>query len=161
MKILIVLIIAIVVAIVVVLAVGFATPKDHQASVSQSYRLPPNELFAIVTDFKGYTGWRTGLKSIEVSNDNKRVVETGGYGVIPYVVKESIPGQRLVTEIDDSALQFGGTWTFEFAVEGSGTRLTVTERGFVKNVVFRFFSRFMAQDATIKQFLADLAKRAG
>lgn len=161
MKIVIVLVVAIAVALLVVLAVGFATPKNHEASASQTYRLPPNELFAIVTDFKGYTGWRTGLKSIDVSDDNKRVVETGGYGVIPYVIKESVPGQRLVTEIDDSDLQFGGTWTFEFAAEGSGTRLTVTERGFVKNVVFRFVSRFMAQDATIKQFLADLAKRAG
>ncbi len=161
MKIVIVLVIAIAVALLVVLAVGFATPKNHEASASQTYRLPPNELFAIVTDFKGYAGWRTGLKSIEVPDDNKRVVETGGYGVIPYVIRESVPGQRLVTEIDDSELQFGGTWTFEFAAEGSGTRLTVTERGFVKNVVFRFVSRFLAQDATIKQFLADLAKRAG
>ena len=161
MKLVIVLVIAIAVALLVVLAVGFATPKNHEASASKTYRLPPNELFAIVTDFKGYEGWRTGLKSIDVSDDKKRVVETGGYGVIPYVIRESVPGQRLVTEIDDSDLQFGGTWTFEFTAEGSGTRLTVTERGFVKNVVFRFVSRFMAQDATIKQFLADLAKRAG
>ncbi len=161
MKIVIVLLALAALIVVLVLAVGFATPARHEATVAQSFRMAPDALFAIVTDFKGYTAWRTGMKSIEVSEDNQRIVETGGYGVIPYVVKESIPGRRLVTEIDDSELQFGGTWTFEFAPEGEGTRLTITERGFVKNVVFRFFSRFMSQDATIKQFLADLGKRVG
>ena len=37
--------------------------------------------------------------------------------------------------------QFGGTWTFEVVPMPSGSRLTITERGEIYNVIFRTLSR--------------------
>jgi hypothetical protein len=56
----------------------------------------------------------------------------------------------------------GGTWTHELTPDGSGTRLTITERGWVGNPIFRFVSRFvMGQTATIDSYLHALGKRFG
>ena len=50
--------------------------------------------------------------------------------------------------------------TFELAAAGTGTRLTITERGEVYNPLFRVMSRFiLGHTATIDRYLADLRAR--
>ena len=57
-------------------------------------------------------------------------------------VVEIVPPSRLVTKIVDET-QFGGTWTFEVTPIPSGSRLTITERGEIYNVVFRALARYV------------------
>jgi hypothetical protein len=68
-----------------------------------------------------------------------------------------------VTKIADPDLPFGGTWTYELTpAPGGGTRLAITERGNVKNVVFRFMSRYVfGYTATLDGFLRALGKKGG
>ena len=73
-------------------------------------------------------------------------------------------GRRLVTKIADDSLPFGGTWTYELSrpSAGNGAVLRITENGEVKNVVFRFISRFiLGQTATMDTYLRDLGRKLG
>ena len=75
---------------------------------------------------------------------------------------EEHAGGKLVTEIADAHLPFGGTWTYEFAPTATGTTLRITERGEVKNVIFRFVARFvLGHTATMETYLRDLGRRVG
>ena len=70
--------------------------------------------------------------------------------------------QGTLTRIADDTLPFGGTWTFELAPEGTGTRLRITERGFVKPPPFRFIAKFfLGYTKTIEGYLGDLSQKTG
>ncbi|SRR6266849_9242027 len=63
---------------------------------------------------------------------------------VPIIVLESSPLRRLVTQIDpEAAGAFGGTWTYELTPDATGTRISVTEVGWISNPIFRFMSRFL------------------
>ena len=57
-------------------------------------------------------------------------------------VVESVPPARIVTKIVGET-QFGGTWTIEITPIPTGSRVTITERGEIYNVVFRTLSKFV------------------
>jgi hypothetical protein len=62
----------------------------------------------------------------------------------------------------DDGLPFGGTWTRELAPAGGGTRLTITEDGFIRNPIFRVMSRlFFPSTGTINGYLRALATELG
>jgi hypothetical protein len=73
-------------------------------------------------------------------------------------ILERQPPHRLVTRIPPGG-PFGGSWTLELEAK-KGTTLTITERGEVSNVVFRFLSRFaFGHHATQEQFLRAVGTR--
>ncbi len=81
---------------------------------------------------------------------------------IPYEIVEDRPRERRISRIADDTLPFGGRWIFELVADGTGTRLTITEDGFVRNPVFRFLSKTVfSHTATLEKFLADLAAQLG
>jgi hypothetical protein len=62
-----------------------------------------------------------------------------------------------VWRIADPDQPFGGTWAFELASEGAGTRVTITENGEVYNPIFRFMSRFVfSETSTLESCLGSL-----
>lgn len=67
----------------------------------------------------------------------------------------------MVTAIADESLPFGGTWTWQLAPEGAGCALRITEDGFVKPAPFRYISRIMGYDSTIRGYLTDLSRKFG
>jgi hypothetical protein len=67
--------------------------------------------------------------------------ETDKHGQsITYEATESVPLHRLVTQIADPKLPFGGTWVYEIVPAGDSSTLTITENGEVYNPLFRFVS---------------------
>jgi hypothetical protein len=148
-------------------------PRAHEATRSARFRKSsPRELYAIVRDFAAQPSWRTGLKSVELLpavDGQVRYCEQSRHGAINYVVLEDVPGEKLVVKIADENLPFGGTWTFAFSElppeaggANSGARLRITERGEVKNVIFRALARFVfGYTSTMDTLLRDLGKRVG
>jgi hypothetical protein len=68
----------------------------------------------------------------------------------------------MVTRIRDTDLGYSGRWTYTFAQENGGTRMTIREDGEVSNVIFRFMSRYVfGHTATIDSYLTSLARRFG
>jgi len=133
--------VVIVVALVAVVAViGALLPRDHLASRTLTTRRPAEELWALVAN-PAFARDATGQD-------------------VPVETVESTPPRKLVTRIADPNQPFGGTWTFVITPTPTGSTLTITETGWVSNVIFRFVSRFiMGHHATIDSYLRNVAKR--
>jgi hypothetical protein len=60
-------------------------------------------------------------------------------------------------------LPFGGRWEFDITPAGAdASRVTITERGWVSNPIFRFVSRYvMGHTASLEAYLRALGKQFG
>jgi uncharacterized protein YndB with AHSA1/START domain len=151
--------------VVVVVAVGYLLPEEHVASVTAEIGRPPEEVWAVLTDFAAHPAWREDLKQVERLPERAGLAvwrEESGFGPLAYEVDELEPPRRFVTRIADPDLPFSGTWTYEIVPAGGGCRVTITERGRIPNPLFRFVSRFvMGHTATMEQYLGFLERHFG
>jgi hypothetical protein len=166
MKLLLLILVSLAVLVAVIAIVGALLPREHVATRAASFNRPPAELYAMARDFAAAPQWRSDVKSVEllpIRNGRACFRETTRHGAITFVVIEDRPSEKLITRIDDADLPFGGTWAFEFAAHGaSGATLRITERGEVKNVIFRFLARYVFGHAkTMETYLRDLGRRLG
>lgn len=149
----------------IVALIGSRLPKSHVASRSILLRQSPPEVYAAVRDFGSAPKWRADVKQVEVEAPQGGPVyfrEIGKNDTVNYELVEDVPGQRMVTRIRDTDLGYSGQWTYLFAAENGGTRVTIREDGEVSNVLFRFMSRYVfGHTATIDSYLTSLAKRFG
>jgi len=140
MKIAIWIVLSLLAVLGVVALIGYFLPVNHEASRSAEFSKPPAEVFALISDLQNYPTWWPE-------------------GTVKVAVVESVAPSRFVTKIVDETA-FGGTWTIEIAPVGNGSRLTVTERGEVYNVIFRTLSRFVfGYTGTMDSFLAAARKK--
>lgn len=139
---------------------GVFLPRAHEVARSRDLPIPPGAVYRILRDVGGSAAWRDGVQRVEVLPDvdrRPRFREVGRHGATTYEILEETPGLRLVTRIADTDLGYSGAWTYDLAPLGTGTRLTITERGEVSNVLFRFLSRFVfGQAGTIEACLSSL-----
>jgi uncharacterized protein YndB with AHSA1/START domain len=151
--------------VLVIVLVGWMLPVAHVASGSVRLARPSEEIHAIVSDVASYPAWWADMTQIEMLppvDGRTRFRQFMGADPVIVEVLESVPPTRFVTRIADPDQPFGGTWTLEIAPDGTGSRLTVIERGEVYNPVFRFVSRFVfGHTATIDSFLRALQRKAG
>ena len=149
---------ALVVLALLVAAIGYALPQGHVASVNATLPVPPHQVFERISNPGGYRKWRKDITSLEmIGTQPPKWRESSGRDVITFEAVDSRPPGRFVVRIADPDLPFGGTWTYELRPEGSGTHLTITERGEVYNPIFRFVSRFfMSPTATMEGYIAAL-----
>jgi uncharacterized protein YndB with AHSA1/START domain len=151
-------------AIVVLVAiVGLMLPQGHQASRTISLSAEPQAVFDVIADFLKYPQWRSDVKSVVMDGEGGKgtvIHEDGPDGLIPYRVEIYQPPTRLVLQISDSSLPFGGTWSYKLQQAPGGTELTLTEDGIIRNPIFRVMQKlFFSPYATMDTFLADLEKR--
>lgn len=141
--------------------IGLALPRAHVAARQVTLAKSPGEVWRALTELDAYPTWRRGLKKIE-HVDPTRFRELGSQGPILYEVIEDRPHELRITRIADDKLPFGGRWIYELAPVEAGTRLTITEDGFIKNPVFRFLAKTVfSMGATIEKFLTDLGAHLG
>lgn len=149
----------------VVALIGSQLPKAHVATRSILLQRTPQEIYAVVRDFNSAPRWRADVKEMQVETQpDGRVYfrEVASHGTVNYELVEDIPGTKMVTRIRDTDLGYSGQWTYSFAAENNGTRVTITEDGEVSNVIFRFMSRYVfGQTSTIDSYLNSLAKHFG
>src|SRR5689334_4408157 len=141
--------------------IGSMLPKSHVASRSILLHRSPQDVYAVVRDFASAPKWRADVKRIEIETP-VYFREEGKHGTVNYELVEDVPAQRMVTRIRDTDLGYGGQWTYSFAPENGGTRVTIREDGEVSNVIFRFMSRYVfGQTSTIDTYLTSLAAHFG
>jgi hypothetical protein len=115
--------VALVGAVGVIALIGYFLPVAHEASRSAEFNKPPDQVFALIADPATYKGW---WDRAEVKTE----------------VVERVPPSKLVTKIIGET-QFGGTWTFDIVSTPNGSRMTITERGEIYNVVFRTLAKYV------------------
>jgi len=146
--------------------IGAFVSRDHRATTTISLRQPPDSVWKVVRDIGGAPAWFSAMEKSE------RLPDRDGHEVwhqkmsgfdVPIIVLESAPPGRLVTQIDPAAGgAFGGTWTYELAPDPTGTRISVTEAGWISNPIFRFMSRFLfGYYGSLDKYLKALGTRFG
>jgi len=134
------IVVALVSVVGVIGLVGFFLPVGHEASRSLDINTPPDRAFALLADVDNYLKWWSGA-------------------TVKSEVVERVPPSKIVTRVVGET-QFGGTWTIDITPIESGSRITITERGEVYNVVFRTLSRFVfGHTATMESCLEAVRKR--
>lgn len=149
----------------VIALIGSRLPKAHSAPRSIVLQQRRQQVYKVVRDFSSASTWRSDVERIEITSgaDEKvRFCEHGKNGDVNYELSEDIPAERMVTRILDTDLGYSGKWTYAFADESGGTRVTITEDGEVSNVIFRFMSRYIfGHTATLDSYLTSLAHHLG
>jgi len=140
MKIAIYVVVSLIAGVGIVALIGYFLPVNHEASRSAEFNKPPDAIWALIADPNSYHGWWQGAQ-------------------VKTAVVESVAPSKLVTKIVDET-QFGGTWTFEIAPTPSGSRLTITERGEIYNLVFRTLAKYaIGYTGTMESFLEAARKK--
>ncbi len=151
---------ALVIAVIVITVIGSRLPQEHVASRSMRFSRPPADIYATVHDFASFPDWRDEVQRVEMLGmveGRQRFREHSSQGTVTYEVMESVPNEKLVTRIVDRDLGYSGSWTYAIAQTDGGSELTITEKGDVPNVFFRFMSRYVfGHAATIERYLAAL-----
>ncbi|HJV23468.1 MAG TPA: SRPBCC family protein [Holophagaceae bacterium] len=152
-----------VLALLVALA-GIFLPREHRVSRVLHLQAGPERVWALVSDHAQDPTWRPGLaETVRLADRNGHPVweDRGSKGQrIAYETLESTAPTRLVRRIVDQA-RFGGTWTYELAPEGTGTRLRITEEGWV-GVPFRVLVKVLIGHATtLEIYEMDVARHLG
>ena len=149
----------------VVALIGSRLPRTHVAARSIVLHRSPQDVYKVVRDFGSAPKWRTDVKHVEVDMRADGQVyfrEDGANGVVNYELVKDVPGEQIVTRIRDRDLGYSGQWTYTFAADGGGTRVTIREDGDVSNVLFRFMSRYVFEHtATMDSYLTSLATHFG
>jgi hypothetical protein len=150
--------------IIIMAIIGATVPRDHVASTTALIPAPRPAVWRTVVDVASAPQWRD-VKRVEVlsaSGQPLRWREVTGFGTITFEQQEGISPEKFVARIADKDQGFGGTWTYEMEPEGTGTRVKITERGFVSNPIFRFMSRYVfGYYRTQESYLKALGKKFG
>jgi hypothetical protein len=150
-----------VVLVGIVALIGSRLPRSHVASRTILLHRAPQDVYAVVRNFESAPKWRSDVKQVEVEG-LVYFREVGKNGTVNYELVEDVPAEKMVTRIRDTDLGYSGQWTYMFAPESGGTRVTIREDGEVSNVIFRFMSQYVfGQTATIDSYLTSLAKHFG
>src|SRR5438046_1374285 len=121
--------------IALVVIIGMSLPQSHKATKTLRLKQPPYAVWATITDYAAQPQWRSEVKKIERmpdSNGHEVWKEYSSAGEMPLETIEATAPKRLVLKIGPG-LPFGGTWTYEVAPDGTGSRLKITEDGEVYN----------------------------
>ncbi len=168
MKILLFALAILVLLIALAWCIGALLPRAHTATRSIVLRQSAATLFETARDFAHHPEWRRDIRSVELlppssSDAPLRYRETSSHGTIVYAVRETEPARRLVTEIADDTLPFGGQWTIVFEPAGEErTHVRITEDGFVRAALFRFLARFaFGPTRTMESYLRQLGTKFG
>jgi uncharacterized protein YndB with AHSA1/START domain len=146
--------------------VGAFTPRDHRATSTITLRQPPDSVWRAIREFGNiptwWSDWRESVRLPDKDGHEAWRQRVGGFDM-PILVLESQAPRRLVTQIDAlPGASFGGTWTYALTTEGGGTRISITEAGWITNPIFRFLSRFVfGYYGSLDGYLRALAKHYG
>jgi len=131
---------------------GARLPVAHVATRSIVLPVPPDTVFAAITNFASTPSWRPDVQRVDLVADgpggHPRFTEISRSGSLTMEVALVEPPARLVTRIVGDDLPFGGAWSYRIDPDGPGSRVTITEHGEVYNPVFRFISRYVMGHAT-------------
>lgn len=149
----------------VVFGIGSLRPTNHSVTRYVEFSKPPEQVWALMVDRLGQPTWRLDVTKVESAaspNGKLRWKETMSDGMVVTMEERSLePVKRLVVDIADPDLPFGGTWTYQLSPTAKGSRLQITEDGFVKPALYRFFMIFMDPASTMNQYLTFLGRKLG
>jgi hypothetical protein len=151
-------------AVLVLYVAGSRLPREHHSQVTLMLRANRATVWTALTDYAAMPQWWPAVKAVRMEklpDGSELTFNLDRHGQeIPFRTVEVRPNEKLVRMIANDQLPFGGTWTYELADAGDGgTRLTLTEDGFINPPVFRAMAKwFFGLDLTQRDYLAHLER---
>ncbi|MGH7645589.1 MAG: SRPBCC family protein [Gemmatimonadales bacterium] len=165
MKIVLIVLGALLGLVALVALVGLLLSREHRASRSIVLHQPPDSVWTVIRDFSSIPAWWSEMKRAERLPDEggkERWHQNVGGFEMPLEVTEEQRPRRLVTRIlSAEGAAFGGRWIYEIEPVAAGSRVTVTEDGWIGNVLFRTMAQVTGLDRSIKQYLVALGGKFG
>ncbi len=142
---------------------GRRLPLHHRQSANADLPVPPQRVWEAITRYDEMPRWWDAVKTVETESRKDGTTVTWNVDKhgqrIGFVTEATEEPRRLVRRILDEDLPFGGSWTFELERKGNGTKLTLSEDGFIRPPLFRAIAHlFIGMRATLEDFLKALAK---
>lgn len=163
MKMLLYAVIALMAIVGLVALIGMFLERDHVVSRTRHFAAPREVAWSVIRDVARHSEWRSDVERVELVTDvggKSGFRERGSHGAVLYAIDVDEAPAKLVTRIADDSLPYGGTWTIEIRAVDGGCEVTITERGFVKNPIFRFLSKTVfSRAATMEKYLDALSKK--
>ena len=148
------------------LLLGMRLPREHTAVRTMILAAPRQAVWQAITDFAKQPEWRHDLKSVERLPDSEgRSVwreNSKGSGSMTLITEQFIPPTYVVRTIANEG-SFSGSWEFSLLTNpvGGGTAITLTERGQVRNPLFRFIAHYVLKYRSMDDYLRQLAAKFG
>jgi uncharacterized protein YndB with AHSA1/START domain len=165
MKWLVRILVALIVLFGAVFGIGAMRPTNHTVTRYVEFSKPPEQVWALMVDRLNQPSWRLDVTKVESTaspSGKPRWKETMSDGMVVTMEERSLePVSKLVVDIADPDLPFGGTWTYQLTPSPKGSRLQITEDGYVKPPLFRFFMIFMDPADTMNKYLTYLGRKLG
>lgn len=163
MKLLLIIVVLLVLSGLVLYLLGHLLPLRHTARHSFTVPQPRALVWKTLTDYAGMPRWWPAVKSVrfETRADGRVVTwNTGAHGQeIGFFTRKEQAPVRFVREMTSDNPHFGGSWTFELADTADGTRVTISEDGFVRPAFYRAIAHYiMGYDSTMKDYGAHLTR---
>lgn len=141
---------------------GIFLPVEHLGRGQALLDRSPEAVWRVLTDLDGMPLWRSDLTAVERLPDMAgrpawREIGRGGVRVVELTLAD--PPRRMVTQRAAGGRTVLPIRTFELEAMASGTRVTVTERGEVRNPLGRVLVRLRSRAPSIDRFLQDLDHR--
>ena len=152
-------VITLVVLILAAFAVAALLPASHVVRLEARYSASADTVWTTLTNFESWAEWNSAVERMErseVQDDRDTWLSIGEWGEMPTVIVELRKSSRLVTEVDGGA--FHGSWTYDLEPDGTGTMLTITERGQIPFPPFRLFNIGRDNTESARRFLVDLGR---
>ncbi|QSA98797.1 SRPBCC family protein [Methylococcus sp. EFPC2] len=147
--------------------IGMRLPKTHAAASRIRLPVPPERVFAVITDFEAYPLWRPGLDRVESGPELDGLPSWYEFCTrdlrVQFRVTAWQPPHHLRTRLVADELPLSGAWDYDLAREDcGGTVLTITGRDKIHHPLLRFFTRyFLSYHGAMDIYLIALARHFG
>jgi uncharacterized protein YndB with AHSA1/START domain len=155
---------------------GSRLPVEHEVRVERVFPMEAEVVWEALTDVREFPQWRTQIERIDLLDPGPpgpvwREVWTGSRTEALTLRTERYEKPHLwEIEVIDATDTFSGRWVFELrpAEDGSGTHVSLTERGAIPRVFVRFAMYYLVPDGMayypglwLEEFERHLRKAAG
>lgn len=160
---------AIAALVIALLVGGLVTPRTHTLARTIVVPGTPEQIWAIIRDLGRYADWRQDLEFAEVVDTDQpqpRWRETNTRGSVTFGITHEAAPTTMVAVILDEDIPFEGEWTWSLEPAGAGAdtecRVTLTERGSIKNPIIRFIAaNVLGYHRSMDTYLRSLAQHRG
>ncbi len=146
--------------------IGLFLRASHEVTRAIFLQQAPETIWQVIRDFAATHEWHPLVVDVtrqpdQNGNEVWRERYQGNYSIVLETTAES-PPNRLTRSIADVRGPFQGRWEFNITPLESGSRVSITEHGTVRNPFFRFMARsFMKPEKYLEIYLVALAKKFG
>lgn len=161
MKRLLLILVPLVLIVAAPFALGALAPASFEIEVSREVDAERDEVFALLANLDEWVLWRRGYQDVEILEPREGEITryrlTTEHETLTYAIVDFEENRSMTTCIAEEGVAFGGCWRLDFADSEGGTRITLSEKGHIDSLWYRFMARYViGHDKYLDAFFDDI-----